>query len=185
MLDGTIKVEVNSGIYGEQVYTSQTIYFAKCIHGETYNLSSNTCTGSASRVLFCSSTEVNCINSTLNGLSFGNLFNSCNILNLSSTKLGGRNGWRLPTKNELKLLINCKDPSEMPSDLNLKSCSTTDGLGAINRLFPINQSYSSYWSSTTYDKDIYRAMHVSLLNGSVNTAMKQNGPTLYVRCVSD
>jgi hypothetical protein len=182
MLNGTIKVDINSGTFGEQIYTAKTIYFAKCIHGETFNQISNTCTGSVSRVLFCNSSENSCISSTLNSLNSGSLFNICNNLNLLSPKLGNRGNWRLPTKNELKLLINCTNPLEMPTDFNNCSGNTFQG---INRIFPINQAYSSYWSSTTYDIDTNRAMHVSLMFGGVNTALKMNGPTQYVRCVSD
>jgi hypothetical protein len=33
--DGTVKFEVTAGTYGGNAYTSKTLYFAKCQHGQT------------------------------------------------------------------------------------------------------------------------------------------------------
>jgi len=186
MLDGTVKVEVNAGTFGGQTYTARTLYFAKCSHGQTYVSSSNTCTGTASTVQFCTTDNNSCNGGDANNpVSSGTLFNACNNLNSSSNKPGNRTGWRVPSKNELRLVINCKDTTQLPSD---NSECTNYNIPTINELFPNTSSYY-YWSSTTSLQSYPgqniegNAWYVTFNSGYVNNSL-QKFNTHHVRCIS-
>ncbi len=174
MMDGTVKLDVKAGTWGGAVYTNTTLYFAKCSHGMTYNLASNTCSGTAVTVQFCNTSDDSCNGGNSNNpVSSGSLFNACNGLNL-----GGRTSWRVPTKNELKLLINCNTTTELPPDYLY--CSGLS-IPAINSLFPNTQSLN-YWSSSTFAPNNDSAWDVSFSIGSATWHSKSN--LNYVRCVT-
>ena len=175
MLDGTVKLEVKAGTWGGQTYTATTLYFAKCTHGMTYNLASNTCSGTAVMIQFCITNDNSCNGGvSTNPVSSGPLFNAC-----SGVNLGGRTSWRVPTKDELRLLINCNTTTELSSDNT--GCSSSSSNLTINSLFPNTQS-NVYWSSSTYAQDASGAWGVGFGNGGVSGHAKTF--TTYVRCVT-
>jgi len=99
-------------------------------------------------------------------VSSGALFNACNSLNTSFPTLGNKNNWRVPNKNELKLIINCNDTVNLPRD--------TSGCGSytsptINNLFP-NTPRDNYWSSTTYMQLNLNAWYVDFSIGYITYA---------------
>ncbi len=128
MNNGTVRLVVNPGTYGGQTYTAQTLFYAKCSHGQTYNAGGNTCTGTATLIQFCTSGGNSCNGNDANlPVSSGPLFNACNGLSLASKT------WRVPTKNELKLLIECTD-TKLPNDLSICGGAPDP---SINNLFPV------------------------------------------------
>lgn len=172
--DGTIKLSIEAGTYGKVTYNASTLYFAKCSYGQTYNSSTNSCLGRAIPVPFCYSADNSCNGGgTDNSLSKGPLFDACQGLNLS-----GKNGWRVPTKNELRLLIKCNDPSELPSDGNY--CSNHNK-PSIRDLFTSESDH--YWSSSTYAENLNYAWGVDFNYGYVVPDSKTD-PN-YVRCVTE
>ena len=87
----------------------------------------------------------------------------------SRLSLGGKT-WRLPTINELKLLV----------DYGKSSSATID-----TTAFPdIQQQFfsNSYWSSSTYAQFTSSAWYVNFYYGDVNNLVKTYN--LYVRCVT-
>ena len=179
--DGTIKFVGTAGTFGGQTYTAQTLYFAKCTHGQTYNSATNDCTGTGSsgdkygaiKVQFCTVNDNSCNGDDANqSVSSGPLFNACNGSNLAGKS------WRVPTKNELKLLIQCTDPTKLPND-------KTDCGGAPNpaviSLFT-NTITDSYWSSSPSVSNASAAWSVYFGNGYSDIPGKTTN--FNVRCVS-
>ncbi len=176
LLNGTIRLDIREGIFGGQSYNIRTVYFAKCTYGQIYNSSLNSCSGNGITSQFCNSADNSCNSGNSNlPLSNGPIFNICN-----GYSIGGRNGWRVPTKNELKLLNECISPSDLPNDNS--QCSTSNN-PTINSLFP-NSYGAEYWTSTTYIPNNIYAWYVGFSDG-------RNGPydsktaNLYLRCISD
>lgn len=176
MVDGTVRMEVNAGTFGGQTYSAQTLYFMKCSQGYTWNSATNGCTGTYGGYTYCNSNDNSCNSDgtgnppwTLNGTGTSGAYATCNSLNFA-----GKTGWRVPTLNELKLLIMCND-NIMPS--------TACGVGnypspSTNSLFPNTDGYY-YWSSTY--QALGGAWHVNFNGGSVAPSTKTNGH--HVRCV--
>lgn len=184
MVDGTVKVEVNAGTFGGQNYNSQTLFFAKCSHGQVYNQDSNTCTGTAIKVEFCNQNTNYCNgNFSSYPVASGSLFNACNSLNTINPTIGNRINWRVPTKNELKLLINCSDTSLLPTDTSMCS-QPQDNVPTINDLFP-NTLFDFYWSSDTVPERIDRAWILSFGVFGGNIGFDSKTTKRYVRCVSN
>lgn len=77
--------------------------------------------------------------------------------------LGGRKGWRLPTREELASLIDPNSPggTKLPTGHPF-----------------LNVSADAYWSSTIYSGDESYSWGVNMSNGSVNSSAKTG--TLYV-----
>jgi hypothetical protein len=175
MLDGTVKLDVKAGTFGGQTYSATTLYYAKCSHGMTYNLASNTCSGTAVTVQFCSTNDNSCNGGvSTNPVSNGPLFNACN-----GVSLGGRTSWRVPTKDELRLIINCNTITELPSDQSF--CLSGSSSSSINSLFP-NTQPGLYWSLSTVTQRTDNAWFVAFGNGRVHYGDKTSD--LYVRCVT-
>lgn len=179
MCDGTIKLVINAGTYGGNTYSAKTLYFAKCSHGQTYDSSCNTCTGTATQVQYCDSADNSCNGGTdagtLNGSGTSGAYSACSGSSLASKS------WRVPTKDELKLLINCNTATEMPNDGSGNSCSDSTA-PTINNLFPNTQS-NAYWSSSGVSGFSNYAWVVVFVNGSSGNGIKSN--VFYVRCVSE
>ncbi|MCB1193814.1 MAG: DUF1566 domain-containing protein [Leptospiraceae bacterium] len=184
--DGTIKLVITAGTYGGNTYTSKTMYFAKCTHGQTWNSSSNDCTGTgssgtsygATTVQYCNANNNTCnggTNSgTLNGSGTSGAYSACSGSSLASKS------WRVPTKDELKLLIECTDQS-MPNDGS--SCGSGNySSPSINNLFP-NTLSGFYWSSSGDSSSSGDALGVSF--GSGGTYGNFKATNVYVRCASD
>lgn len=184
MNDGTIRFSGNAGTFGGQTYTAQTIYFAKCAHGQIYNSAANDCTGTgnsgsdygATGVQFCATNDNTCNGGNINtAVSSGALFNACNGSNLAGYS------WRVPTKNEIKLTINCSNTAILPNDGS--DCAITSSPGIVN-VFPNIPAFPFYWSSTS--DSATNSWRVDYGFGS-NLASAPSGgknDNFYVRCVS-
>lgn len=180
--DGTIQFVGNAGTFGGQTYTAQTLYFAKCTHGQTYNSSTNDCTETGNlgdnyggiQVQYCSMINDRCNSDqgVLNGstLEVSGAYNACNALSLVGKS------WRVPTKNELKLLINCTNAIELPDDGTTCTASTSP------TVIPVftNTISSPYWSSNSLDG--VTAWFINF-NNSITDNLDKNS-NYYVRCVS-
>ncbi|MCP5513805.1 MAG: DUF1566 domain-containing protein [Leptospiraceae bacterium] len=179
MKDGTIKFVGTAGTFGGQTYTAQTLYFAKCTHGQTYNSATNDCTGmgssgdnyGATKVQFCTGNGNTCNGYDANQpVSSGPLFNTCN-----GSSLAGKS-WRVPTKNELKLTIQCTDQTKLPNDGT--NCGQYPN-PAMSSLFK-NTPDDGYWSSSSYVADPLNAYVFDFVSSFINRKTNY----YYVRCVS-
>lgn len=171
--DGTVKLAVTAGTFGGVTYTTSTLYFAKCSYGQTYNPYKNSCSGSVIPVPFCNFADNSCNGESTNTpVRKGPLFNACN-----EVILAGKTGWRVPTRDELRLLIKCNDPTELPSDGNYCMTHTKP---TIRDIFNSESEY--YWSSSTYSHDSSAAWGIDFKYGYVVADRKTD--TGYVRCVT-
>lgn len=182
--NGMVEFVGVAGTFGGNLYPAQTLVWSKCSHGQVYNPANNDCTGTgnvgnnygAQTAQYCSSDDESCndvVTKELNGTGASTLWDACNGLTL-----GGRT-WRVPTINELKLLIHCTDES-MP--INGHFCEPDNVTSpSINILFP-NTISTFYWSATSETSYLYYAWFVDFFEGNVNTGLKW-GDT-FVRCIS-
>ncbi|MBK8398388.1 MAG: DUF1566 domain-containing protein [Leptospiraceae bacterium] len=178
MNDGTVRLAVTAGTFGSQTYTAQTLFYAKCSHGQTYDAGSNTCTGATTTVKYCSVNDNSCNGGTdtgiLDGSGTSGAYTACNGLSLASKT------WRVPTKNELKLLINCNDGTTMPNDAG--SCGAGNFTApTINSLFP-NTTSGAYWSSTS--TSLTGAVYIFFSNSIIGMGGQKQPNNMNVRCVS-
>ena len=179
--DGTIRFDGVTGTFGGNTYTAQTLYFAKCSYGQSWNSSTNNCQGTgnsgnnygAATVQYCNANDSSCDNgSILNGSGTSGAFTACNSLSLAG-KI-----WRVPTRNELKTLIHCTDLN-MP--LNGFDCGGGNYTSpSVSNLFPDTPA-SFYWSSSAWP-DVRYALYILFDNG-LNALTDKSFPR-YVRCVS-
>ncbi|MCB1194414.1 MAG: DUF1566 domain-containing protein [Leptospiraceae bacterium] len=184
--DGTVKFVGTAGTFGGNSYPAQTLYFTKCVYGQTYNSATNDCDGTsnlgnygAKNIQFCKTYDNSCDNTIT--VTSGPLFDACSGLSLTGKS------WRVPTKNELKLLVNCANTTNMP-DHDYHSCPKTDLLNIIN-LFPIPSTLRDfYWSSNVYtgsnlgNGNMSYALFVSFDDGYVLSDWKDK--SYYALCVS-
>lgn len=182
MLDGTVRLVVTAGTFGGQTYTAQTLFYAKCSHGQTYDAGGNTCSVSgATTVKYCNANDQSCNDAgtgLLNGTGTSTAYTACNALNAGAGTYGKTN-WRVPTKNELKLLIECNTKTTMPND----SSQCGDGnYSSISSIFPNTPENISYWTATTSAGNTSQAWDVSFGGGYVYDSNKILDK--FVRCVS-
>jgi hypothetical protein len=190
--DGTVKLEVTAGTFGDQTYTAQTLTYMKCSHGQAWKSSTNDCTQNdtvgdnygATLVQYCNQSDESCndtVTGLLNGTGTSSAYTACQDLNAGAGTYNKTN-WRVPTKNELKLLIECTDTTKMPNDSS--NCGGSPS-PAMNTYFP-NTVAEGYWSSTapttTDSPDTSGAWALHFLSGRVGIGTKTN--SYYVRCVS-
>ncbi len=178
--NGTVKFVGNSGTFGGNSYPSQTLTFMKCSQGQSWNSGTNNCDGSAGNYKYCNVNGFDC-NGGINTGSLGTFLNNaistayatCNELNFA-----GKINWRVPTKNELKILIHCANKI-MPNDNN--NCGTDNFISpSISNLF-LNTISDSYLSSSS--SDIGSVWSVNFVDGNVyRYGHKTNN--YYVRCIS-
>ncbi len=173
MCNGTIKLVVTAGTWGGVVYTAQTQFFAKCSHGQTYNSSNNTCTGTAAQAQYCNALDNSCNagnnTGTLDGNGVSSIYSTCNSLSLSGKT------WRVPTFNESRLLVNCTD-EQIPTTW----CAQVVQPAIITSLFPGSVA-GNYWTSTSHSATDGKLMNFQL-GGFGSSGSKTNNT--YVRCVS-
>jgi hypothetical protein len=185
--NGVVSLAVNAGTFGGQTYTAQTLTWMKCSHGQVWNSGANDCTGTgtaslwgATEVQYCNVANESCNDATtklLNGTGTSGAYTACDALNAGAGTFGKTN-WRVPIKNELKLLIECTDTTILPNDGT--NCGGSPS-PSINNLFP-NTVALNYWSSSAYVPAIGSAWYVRFSSGIINaTGKTSNG---YVRCVS-
>lgn len=174
--NGTVKLAVNAGTFGGQTYAAQTLTWMKCTYGNTYDSGGNTCTGTATTGTFCS-TQTNACNdgTTLNGSGTSGAYTACNSLN--ATAVYGKTNWRVPTKNELKLLVKCTSDTEMVNDAS--ACSSYTSPTTHTSLFP-NTGAIYYWSSTT--STLTTAWTINFDTSDVIASVKNYSG--HLRCVS-
>lgn len=190
--DGTIKLMGDAGTFGGQTYTAQTLTWMKCSHGQVWNSATNDCTGTGSgptygAVLapYCSIADESCNDvgtKLLNGTGTSAAWSACESLNTANAGAGtnGKTDWRVPTKNELKLLIACTNTTIISNDSG--SCTGGSPNPSVNSFFP-NTVNNAYWSALTYVGNTNLAWYVQFNTGaSVSYNAKSNG--FYIRCVS-
>lgn len=176
---------VTAGTWGGQTYTAQTLTWMKCSHGQAWKSSTNDCTGTgtataygATGVQYCNIADQSCndaVTGLLNGTGTSGAYTACNGLN-AGAGTNGKTNWRVPTKNELKLLIECNTTTTMPND-DL-TCGGAPS-PSINTLFP-NTVANFYWSST--QRSAADAWTVEFIAGISSESCKSG--THSVRCVS-
>ncbi|MEM7184186.1 MAG: DUF1566 domain-containing protein [Spirochaetota bacterium] len=199
MCDGTVKLEVVANTWGLVSYSATTLYYMRCTHGQTYRSVENDCQGAGSggdnwnannaKVKYCSVADNSCNGGahpgSLDGNGTSEAYTTCN--NLNSSPLGGFAGhtnWRVPTIDELRLLVKCNNPVNITE--NDKNCAnSTLGLGGItaptiSNLFTETPS-GYYWSSVSGSNS--DAWYVLFSQGLVdNNGGKADSN--YLRCVS-
>lgn len=199
--DGTF-----TGPDGEN-YAGQTLLFMKCSQGQVWNEAANDCSGTGTSPLygagayqFCSvgsmtpsiAGTTDCSGGVLsNSLGVGGFLNgqtsqawtTCDGLNTSG--FAGKSTWRVPTKAELKTLVECTDKI-MPADFSACVGSSP----SISNLFPnTDGTLNPYWSSTSYDTGnptygIF-ALYVDFSGASLESVSNYYLTTpYYVRCVA-
>jgi len=89
--------------------------------------------------------------------------------------LGGYTDWRLPNKNELMSIVDYSK-----SSLSIKSAFQNSSYS--NYVYDYN-SYSNYWSSTTYANYTSSAWGVNFYGGNTYIDSKSGSSRNYVRCV--
>ncbi|MBK9500918.1 MAG: DUF1566 domain-containing protein [Leptospiraceae bacterium] len=184
--NGTIQLAVTAGTFGGQTYTAQTLTWMKCSHGQAWKSSTNDCTGTgtataygATGVQYCNIADQSCNDAgtgLLNGTGTSSAYTACNGLNAGAGTYGKTN-WRVPTKNELKLLIECNTTTTMPNDG--ADCGGSPS-PSINTLFP--NTVATKYSSSTTASPTSDAWFVDFLDSRVDSNTK--GTSKYVRCVS-
>jgi hypothetical protein len=180
--DGTVQFTGIAGTFGGNAYTAQSLTFLKCSQGQTWNSTTNSCDGTAGTYQYCSAADNSC-NSvgneysswTLNGTGTSSAYTSCNSIGT----FAGYTGWRVPTKNELKTLVNCANKS-MPLDTNY--CGDGNYLSpAINKIFLNTQSNYYYWSSNTFSSITNAAWDISFNHDNVSYSSKITSSN--IRCI--
>jgi len=176
---GGIYVDNRDGII---YYSGLNIYYSKCVAGQTYNPTTNDCTGAgnagnsylATTHNFCSTGNNNCnggidtgtITTPFIGGSTSGAYTVCNNLNSTpSSGFGGRQKWRVPKFEELSTLIQ------------INSTPSINGT-----LFP-NSPANTYWSATSVGINNTRGYVLDFSLGLATTQTKTF--TFNVRCVSD
>jgi hypothetical protein len=187
--NGSIKLDVNAGTYGGQTYSAQTLTWMKCTHGQAWKSSTNDCTQNGTSpdyggitVRYCSTDDNSCNDAAtgvLNGTGTSTAYTACNDLNAGAGTLGKTN-WRVPTKNELKLLVKCNTSTTLPIDGS--NCGGSPS-PSIHNLFPqtIN-AYNSYLTSNTNLGDVTK---IWLINFDTSLVLfSSKSASWWVRCVS-
>lgn len=182
--NGTIRFDGIAGTFGGVTYPAQTLTFMKCLQGEAWNSGTNSCDGTAGTYQYCSTNDDSCNNAItgeLNGTGSSSAYSTCDTLTFA-----GHSDWRVPTKNEIKLLINCSDKS-MITDSSW--CQTIyNDRNPLMILFPNNYSaHLRYWTSSSYSSSNARELYGQFNGGayfyyisnSMNTKVTYNR----IRCV--
>lgn len=177
--DGTVSFVGNAGSFGGEVYPATTLIFAKCSSGQTWQSGSNTCSPEIpSELNYCNANDDSCNDTlVLNGAGNSQAYAYCDGL-----EVGGRTNWRVPTKNELKLLIACtNDQTNLPLD-GATGCGITAFQHQNADLFPsAKQNCFFYWSASRRDNSL--AYYVNFCLGT--TLFQGKGAVESVRCVSE
>lgn len=132
---------------GSGSYAGTNLVWKKCSQGQTWDSSSNSCTGTATTHAYCSATDNTCNGNadtgTLNGGGTSAAYSQCNGIG----SFGGKTGWRVPTISELKSIVVCGNGISTP---------VTDGSNCglsgpyINTtLFPTVTNAINFWSSNS------------------------------------
>ncbi|MEM7182606.1 MAG: putative Ig domain-containing protein [Spirochaetota bacterium] len=183
--NGTIKLDVTAGTWGLESYSATTLYYMKCSHGQTWDSSTNGCTGVVADVNFCDQDDNDCNGGTDTGTfgSFSNggtssAYDTCDALTLASNS-----DWRVPTRDELRLLVVCDTPTNIPEN-NTHCGTSTLSLGGsttspvISTLFPSTES-ADYWSATSISSTDAWGIHFGY--GGVKNDSKTSGD--HLRCI--
>ena len=170
---------------GAGALAGTNLVWMKCSQGQTYDIGTKTCTGTAGNYQYCSTLNNACDDGNiLNGAGTSTAYNTCNLLNTNPAGgYSGRTDWRLPTKVELMSLVFCSAGPNTPL-ATMTFCNSGYSKPTINSLFS-NTNSSSYWSSSSFSSA--SAIYVDFDNGRTMTAnlpdtMKTSSGR--VRCVS-
>ncbi len=170
---------------GAGTYAGTNLIWMKCMQGQTYDVSSKTCTGSSAVYPYCTSLSNACDSgnmSTVGTLTSGFAYDTCNSLNTSpSGGYAGKTTWRVPTVEELKSLVYCSNGPNNPLSTNT-SCTFGYSSPTINKAFFPDAPSSFNWSSSTKISSTMSAFVVSFGDGwNVGTDKTQ---TFSIRCVA-
>lgn len=177
---GGIVLDLHDGtIYS----SSKNIFYAKCTSGQTYNSTTDDCTGAgnagnnylASQSRYCSTSANDCNGNVSSGvLTFPFLYGSTSGIytfcdGMNTTPVGGFAGkrkWRVPNFEELLSILKANSVPAIDSTL-----------------FP-NTVNGPYWTATSFAFGLGGdAIFIDFLDGSTTNGSKPSN--LYVRCVSD
>ncbi|MEM7181803.1 MAG: DUF1566 domain-containing protein [Spirochaetota bacterium] len=186
--NGTIKFVGVAGTFGQNTYSVQTLYFDKCTYGQVWNSASNNCQGTGSsgnfygtdvNIKYCSTQDNSCnggvAGNTLSSGTTGTAYDACAGLSLAGKS------WRVPTRAELKLLIECTDKTMPDNNTNCGSSNYTDP-ATNSYLFPDTVSSQNYWTADSHSSVATNAHRINFQSGYNLTNAKDDANV--VRCIS-
>ncbi|AAN51046.1 DUF1566 domain-containing protein [Leptospira interrogans] len=175
-------------IQGETIFFPSTgLTWMRCSRGQTYNASSDSCTGFLVSPQYCSSLDNQCNGTSGGTLISGSAFDSCSTFQVS----GKSATWRVPTHSELKGIIFCSNGTDLTQSQDYSKTCASSGTSyeapTIRKdWFPGNPTGSliEFWSSTSDPQNSAVAWKVNFTNGSTNITSPKN-VSGYLRCVSN
>ncbi|XDD41969.1 DUF1566 domain-containing protein [Leptospira sp. WS60.C2] len=177
--DGTISFQGRAGSFGGQSYTESTLTYAKCSSGQTWMSSSNSCSPEIpTTLLYCPTSDNACndpVTFLLNNVT-SEAYSYCDSL-----VLAGKSNWRVATKNELKLSIECSEnPVDFPSD-NAGGCGVNKRYYLNTSIFQLGGNFCSFWTANSMNSSL--SWFIDFCSGGI--AWSGKGIARHVRCVSD
>lgn len=177
--DGTISFQGRAGSFGGQSYSESTLSYAKCSSGQTWISSSNSCSPEIPTTLLYCPTNDNACNDAVtfllnNGTSAA--YSYCDGLVLAE-----KSNWRVATKNELKLTVECSEnPVDFPAD-NAGGCGVNKKYYLNTSIFQLGGNLCSFWSATA--ANFNSSWFIDFCSGETSASGK--GIARHVRCVTD
>lgn len=177
--DGSISFQGRAGTFGGQSYSESTLTYAKCSSGQTWISSSNSCSPEIPTTLLYCPTSNNACNDTvtflLNNVA-SEAYSYCDGLVLAE-KLN----WRVATKNELKLTVECSEnPVDFPAD-NAGGCGVNKRYYLNTSIFQLGGLLCSFWSANSVNSST--TWYIDFCSGV--TTWSGKGIGRHVRCVAD
>ncbi|RHX95680.1 hypothetical protein DLM76_01470 [Leptospira yasudae] len=178
---------LNPVIQGETIFFPSTgLTWMRCSRGQTYDATTDTCTGFVVSPQYCSTSDNQCNGSSGGVLASGPAFDSCATFSVSGRTMT----WRVPTHAELKGIVYCSNGTDLANSTdNSKTCSLT-GTGfdvptIRKEWFPGSPTGNpiEFWSSTSDPLSSSVAWKVNFSTGATNP---NSGKVVagYLRCVS-
>ncbi|XDD45576.1 DUF1566 domain-containing protein [Leptospira sp. WS39.C2] len=177
--DGTISFQGRAGSFGGQSYSESTLTYAKCSSGQTWISSSNSCSPEVpTTLLYCPTNDNSCndvITFLLNNVT-SDAYSYCDSLVLT-----GKSNWRVATKNELKLTVECSEnPVNFPAD-NAGGCGVNKSYYLNTSIFQLGGNICSFWSASAVTAGV--SWFVDFCSGATSSSGK--ALARHVRCVTD
>lgn len=154
------------------------LVWKKCSEGQNNDAQ---CTGYSVSTVFCKEADNSCNGGDeKNLLNKGPLFAVCDTLNANGG-FGGKSGWRVPTIEELRTLVQCGKNNNATLAEN-EACPEKSPAPAINQMLFPNTKHENYWSATPYQSSpTIHAWAIFFGNGAARQFFKAY--TNAVRCV--
>lgn len=177
--DGSISFRGRAGTFGGQSYSESTLTYAKCSSGQTWISSSNSCSPEIPTTLLYCPTSNNACNDAVtfllnNGTS--EAYSYCDGLVLAE-----KSNWRVATKNELKLTVECSEnPVDLPAD-NAGGCGVNKRYYLNTSIFPLGGLLCTFWSANSVNAST--TWYIDFCSGV--TTWSGKGIGRHVRCVAD